>query len=413
VVHGQNTQDFETTMSKRHVVAFSYRVAARGAAAILQAVSFVILARQLGADGLGAVAVGLSVGTIVSILTGFGGATRALRLGLETEHKRVATAMFAAQCPAAFISGAVSCVVVTGLLDREWWLGVAVGIMVLSDALCGLEQAVLAGLFRPFASAGLLLFQRAVPFTCLALTHFVGVPAILGYTVGAGIAAAAAIVRPIRDWHRPIKLGELIFSSRGYWSSKVAESLGMLDIVVVRLFAGGSAVGLYSIANRVANPFHIIATSISSIITPAAAHAQRREETTEILRRSTTISVICGVVISACSPLFAEIAVKMLGTEFAPAKKLIIGFIIAVAISGVSQTIVARYLIEGLPSLVAMSITLGIGIGLLLTMVVATHLSTWLWICPILMQLTIMGLLVLNRQPMSWPRRLFAKASGF
>jgi O-antigen/teichoic acid export membrane protein len=399
-------------MSQRHVVVFSYRVAARGLAAVLQAVSFVVLARQLGAGGFGAVAVGISTGTIVSTLTGFGGGSRALRLGMETEHKRVATAMFSAQCPAALISGAISCVVVTGLLDREWWIGVAVGVMVLSDALCGLEQAVLAGLIRPLASAGLLLFQRAAPFTCLTLAYFVSVPAILGYAVGAAIAAVSAIVRPIRDWHRPIRFVELISSSRGYWSSKVAESLGMLDIVVVRLFAGGSAVGLYSIANRVANPLHIIATSILSVVTPAAAQAQRREGNTDILRRATAISVICGAVVSACSPLVAEIAIKMLGPEFAPAKMMIVGFIVAVAISGVSQTIIARYLVEGMPSLVALSLAIGIGIGLLVTMVAALHWSTWLWISPILMQLTIISLLLVNRLPMSWPRRLFAKASG-
>ena len=302
---------------------------------------------------------------------------------------------------------------VTAVLDQEWWLGVAVGVMVPSDALCGLEQAVLAGLFRPLASAGVLLFQRAAPFTCLTLAHFVSVPAILGYAVGAAIAAAPAIIRPIRDWHRPIRFVELILSSRGYWSSKVAESLGMLDIVIVRLFAGGSAVGLYSIANRVANPFHIIATSILSIVTPAAAHAQRREGNADILRRSTTISVICGAVISICSPLVAEIAVKMLGAEFAPAKRMIIGFIIAVAISGISQTIIARYLVEGVPSLVALSLALGIGIGLLVTMVASLQWSTWLWISPILTQLAIISLLLVNRLPMSWPRRLFAKTSGF
>src|SRR5829696_5978021 len=163
-------------MSQRLLAIFSYRVAARGIAAILQAVSFVILARQLGTDAFGALAVGVTVGAIVATFMGLGGGTRALRLGLETQPKGVATALFIAQCLAAFTAATISCVVVTGLLSQAWWLGVAVGIVVLSDALCGLEQAVLAGLLKPLASAGLLLFQRTAPFTCVILAHFANVP---------------------------------------------------------------------------------------------------------------------------------------------------------------------------------------------------------------------------------------------
>jgi O-antigen/teichoic acid export membrane protein len=400
-------------MRRRHLRVFSYRVAARGTAAILQALSFVVLARQLGADGFGAVAIGITTGTVVSMLTGLGGGTRALRLGLEPEHKRVASAMFAAQCVTALMSGVITFVVVTWLLNGGLWLGVAVGVVVSSDALCGLEQAVLAGLFRPLASAGLLLFQRAAPFTCLILAHFVNVPAILGYSVGAAIAAVPAVVRPIREWQRPIRFVDLILSSRGYWFSKAVECLGMLDIVVVRVFAGATAAGFYSIANRVASPLHIIATSILSTITPAAAAAQRGGGKTDILRRSTTISVIWGAVISACSPLIAEIAIRVLGAEYAPAKGMVVGFIIAVAISGISQTIIARYLIEGRPTVVAVSLGLGIVSGLLITMGTAVHWPTWLWVSPILAQLVILTLLVVNRQPVAWHRRLPAKAAGF
>jgi len=400
-------------MSQRLLAIFSYRVAARGIAAILQAVSFVILARQLGTDAFGALAVGVTVGAIVATFMGLGGGTRALRLGLETQPKGVATALFIAQCLAAFTAATISCVVVTGLLSQAWWLGVAVGIVVLSDALCGLEQAVLAGLLKPLASAGLLLFQRTAPFTCVILAHFANVPAILGYGAGAAIAVVPAVVRPIRDWHNPITLRDLILSSRGYWLSKVVETLAMLDIVVVRMLAGGVAAGLYGIANRVANPFHIITTSILSIITPAAAQAQRREGKADILGRSTTIAVICGALVSVCSPLAAEIAVRVLGAEYAAAKQMIVGFIVAVAISGVSQTIIARYLIEGKPLLVALSLALGMGIGLLIIVLAAVHWTMWLWVGPILMQLAILGFLVVNRRPVSWPRRLFARASGY
>jgi O-antigen/teichoic acid export membrane protein len=326
------------------------------------------------------------------------------------EKKSVATAMFIAQCVAAFISGAVTFSVVAGLLDGGVWLGVAVGVMVISDAICGLEQAILAGLFRPVASAGLLLFQRAAPFTCLTLAYFANVPAVLGYSVGAAIAAVLAAIRPIRDWQRPIRIVDLISSSRGYWFSKAVECLGMLDVVVVRVFAGATAAGLYSIANRVASPIHIIATSILSTITPGAAAVQRSEQRT-ILRRSTTISVICGAAVSVASPLAAEIAIRVLGPEYAPAKMMIVGFIIAVAISGISQTIIARYLIDGTPTVVAVSLGLGIGSGLLITMVVAMYWPTWLWVSPILTQLTIASLLVVNRRPTPWRRRLLAKAA--
>ncbi len=69
--------------------------------------------------------------------------------------------------------------------------------VVASDALCGLEQAVLAGMRRQVASAGLLLFQRAAPFACLIVGNLMRFPAITSYSIGAAIAAIPAIVRPI------------------------------------------------------------------------------------------------------------------------------------------------------------------------------------------------------------------------
>jgi O-antigen/teichoic acid export membrane protein len=386
-------------LRQRYAFIFSYRVAARGVAAGLQAFCFIVLARDLGADGFGAVAVGISVGSVASILTGLGGGTRALRLRLEDDVMHIATAMFGAQCLSAVLSAFVSWLVVSRLLDEQWWIGLAVGIIVASDALCSLEQAVLAGLGRQAASAGLLLFQRTAPFICLTIGSILSVPAIVGYGAGATIAAIVAIIRPIRGWHRPISLRALIFTSRGYWLSNIVESLGLLDTVLVRFFAGAAAAGSYGIASRVMNPVHIITTSILSIVTPAAAMEQREHGRTTLLRKSTKIALICAAVVVVLSPLVADIAIRILGPDYAPARKMIIGFMIAAAVSGVSQTLVAHYVIEGRAGAVAASLAVGITLGLVaISAAAAIDWMTFLWVGPIVLQMAILTLLVLNRR---------------
>jgi O-antigen/teichoic acid export membrane protein len=381
---------------------------------LLQAFCFIVLARQLGADGFGAVAVGISTGAVASILTGLGGGTRALRLGLEQGLKRVASAMFVAQCVSACISGATSWVVVAGLLHREWSLGLAVGIMVASDTLCALEQAVLAGLQRQAASAGLLFFQRAAPFSGVVLANFMDTPAIVGYAAGAVLAAIAAVIRPIREWSRPISFRRLVSTSRGYWLKNIVECLGLLDTVLVRIFAGSTAAGLYGIAGRVMNPIHIVTTSILSIVTPAAAALEQGSQAqATILRKCTKISVLCAVVFVMLSPVVAEIVIRILGPEYIPARKMVIGFMIAAAISGISQTIVARYVVEGRLGTVAASLGFGITLGLVATVVAAAgDWAAWLWLAPVVLQVAILAFLTLNRRPLKLRKRVEANAAG-
>jgi O-antigen/teichoic acid export membrane protein len=307
--------------------------------------------------------------------------------------------MFTAQCGSAALSGTVSFVAVIALLDQEWWVGIVVATVVASDALCALEQAVLAGAQRQLASAGLILFQRLAPFILVLLSDFFGIQRILGYGVGAAIAALPAVVLPIRHWHRPIGLSRLISTSRGYWLFNVIECLGMLDTVLVRAVGGPTAAGLYSIANRVVNPINIVTSAILSTITPAAAVAERREDQVSMLRRSTAISVICGAAFVAASPLIANVAILVLGEGYSGAERMIVGFIVAAALSGVSQTLVARYVIEGRSLMLAFSLAIGMALGLLSIVVAASvNWPLLLWVCPIFMQSAILTALAVNRR---------------
>jgi O-antigen/teichoic acid export membrane protein len=306
--------------------------------------------------------------------------------------------MFVAQCSSALVSGAASLVAVIALLDQEWWIGVVVATVVASDALCGLEQAVLAGAQRQLASAALILFQRAVPFILVLLSDFVGVQRLLGYGVGVAIAAVPAVVLPIHDWHHPIGLSRLIATSRGYWLFNTIGCVGMLDTVFVRAFGGPTAAGLYSISSRVVNPINIVTSSILSTITPAAAVA-KPEDQVLMLRRSTAIAAICGVAFVAASPLIANVAISVLGDAYSGAERMIVGFIVAAALSGVSQTLVARYVIEGRSLILALSLAIGMALGLLSIVVAATvNWTLLLWLCPIFMQSAILSTLTLNRR---------------
>jgi O-antigen/teichoic acid export membrane protein len=231
------------------------------------------------------------------------------------------------------------------------------------------------------------------------LSDFVGVQRILGYGVGAAIAAVPAVLLPIRDWHHPIGLSRLISTSRGYWLFNVIECLGMLDTVLVRAFGGPTAAGLYSIANRVVNPINIVTSAILSTITPAAATAKRPEDQASILRRSTAIAVISGAAFVAAAPLIANVAIRVLGDGYGGAERMIVGFVVAAALSGVSQTLVARYVIEGRSLILAFNLAIGIALGLVSTVIAAS--ANWpllLWVCPIFMQSAILTALAVNRR---------------
>ena len=118
-----------------------------------------------------------------------------------------------------------------------------------------------------------------------------------------------------------------------------------------------------------------------------------------MLRRSTAIAAICGASFVAASPLIANVATSVLGDAYSGAERMIVGFIVAAALSGVSQTLVARYVIEGRSLILAFNLAIGIALGLVSTVIAAS--ANWpllLWVCPIFMQSAILTALAVNRR---------------
>ena len=368
----------------------SYRIAARGLATGMQAVALVILARQVGVGSFGALSVGFSVASISGSVLGAGSSGRALRLGREYDAGSTATSMFLVRGVSASISGTAAGFA-TLILRQDALSAVSLAIIVIADQICELEQAVLAGRQKQVASANWVIVQRLLPLLWILLGPQIGIGTLLSYASGSFLVLLVVIVRPVAQWERPVRVLYLLKQSSGYWAASIIGSVGSLDLIVVQIFGGAVSAGLYSAANRATNAISIFVAELLVVIAPAASQAPTQQRRGEILRIATIASASFGIALVLVSPFVSELLVTILGEQYAGAQSIITGFIVAAAISGISQTIQARLYSEGKPVVAAIAIGLGTVMGLVtLGFIAGAFGSTVLWLVPILMQVLVL-----------------------
>ena len=236
--------------------------------------------------------------------------------------------------------------------------------VVVADQTCELEQSVLAGQQRQFASANWVIVQRLLPLLAILAGDHLHVSPLTSYGGGSLLVLAAVIIRPIKRWVTPRALGEIVKTSRGYWAAALVSSIGSLDLTVVRIFGGAIPAGLYGAANRATNPISILLAELLIIITPAASRAETPNKRGEILRLAMLASVVIAGIMTILSPLISTALVTVLGRQYLAAHTIITSFVVAAAISGISQTIQARLYTEGRPLVAAKAIGIGTIAGL-------------------------------------------------
>lgn len=376
----------------------SYRVVARGAAAVMQATSLVFIARDLGVLRFGSLSVGLSMATVSGTALGMGNSVRALRMAREHAAAKTTTAMFIARAVSSTASGLLGAAVAF-LLGLQLAGAIALALIVVCDQQCELEQAVLSGQQRQVAAANWILWQRLIPFMLVFTANGLHVSTVAAYGVASGVVLSTIVIGPVRRWQRPISPKELFVGSRGYWAASLSGSLIGLDTFVVRSFAGSVIAGLYSAASRATAPVFILIGTFLTVITPTAALAPSAGQRARILKLATGGAVLIAVPLIVVSPYVADLFVHVLGAEYSQARGLVTAFIIAAAISGISQAYQARLYTDGHPLVAGAAIFTGIAAGLIgLTVMARISEAKVLWLGPIVTQLIVLLCLHLGQR---------------
>lgn len=179
-------------------------------------------------------------------------------------------------------------------------------------------------------------------------------------------------------------------ASTGYWMSSLAPNISQLQAPALALVLDTASVGLFAIAARLTNPLSIFVGAFQTLLMPELARRRGTLPFYSLYRVSVVASSAYGLILCLAAWLIADLVILLLGNDYASARMLIIGMIIASGISAISQAFQSKLLAEGRASAVAWTIGVGSFIGLgSLVAIAALGGTALLWLSPIVAQLII------------------------
>jgi O-antigen/teichoic acid export membrane protein len=359
------------------------RVFARAVGAALQAITLVVLARILSPSEFAPFALIPTVGAACACLLGGGLGTLALRVGGEqgwgVQLLRLAVVV-------SVQIGLVAAAVGVCLSSAGWLLVAAPSVMVAVDQLVGVAQGVLAGQTRHRDAARLLIAQRALPLCGLLFGGFIGGHQIAGYGLG-GLILFIVVAAPIyRNVGALPTIRAVLSRAKGFWGVSAVSTLAYLDVLIVGLFLGEYAAGIYGATVRLVAPLSILTSSIIYIIVPEASRHYQGERA-RIFSEWRRYGRWTAFSLALLAPLMCWLGLLALGQDYAPGRWILLALMLGSALSLLSQITLAELFSMNREGVAATALGCAYMVGTsTLILIGATGSLGWLWVYPLVLQ---------------------------
>lgn len=383
---------------------------------VLQTLTTIIVARELGTSGRGAVAVAFS---FTILLINFGA------LGLQT-----ANPFFAAQDPAR----------IGRIVANSLWLSLAIGsVLILAGVVVKLEfPAVLQGLDWlevgvvligvPIALASMLLQNvllaegrmkayNGVEFAIALLVtsglwvglHFLDIGALGAIVWMVSVSAIGALTflallmrhKPaVRQPDLDLARQMLKYGFRIYVASVVAYLVFRSNLLLVNAYLGNAEAGLFSVAAAMAEGIHLIPTVVAVNLFPRIARGVEYGYTALVFR---SVTVLFAIVCLATVPLAGPAIHALFGTAYDGVKEIYLWMLPGIFSYGILNVLAYHFAGRGFP-LEAMLIWFP-GMAVNIAIVVLWVPNHGAWVAGLAASVACGLVLVLHM-------RMFAKESG-
>jgi O-antigen/teichoic acid export membrane protein len=309
---------------------FMSLVGARGAGSLLQALMFVLLGRSVPVDTLGAVVAVVSAGSFLSVVFDFGAQTYLTRARALTQLSAVRGALRLNRV-SGFGLSVVGSLALAGMVS----LGLLPWPVILLAGWLSVEKIVETALGVFIADGSLripatsIFLRRVTALSLFAALAAIGCDPLLAYGLSQLLGSVGGLLHI--EYHlrklamhntasQPVK--DVLSSSWPFWLSGVTGQARALDSVMVAVFVGPYAAGLYGAAGRLVNPFLLASGALSAVILPHSARAtaqKSREIATKLLVGGILFSILL-----ASSWFFAdELMVLLFGSQYSAAGKFL------------------------------------------------------------------------------------------
>jgi O-antigen/teichoic acid export membrane protein len=347
--------------------------------------SSVLIARSLGPDGRGVLAIATAV-TAVAIQLG--------NLGLHASNT------WAIARDPRLLATLLSNSVVVSLALGSVLMGIVVGLALLVPGLIPLDGPLLAvaAVGIPLGLAALLLqnlllgLQRVRDYNVLEIgSRALGVGATLGL-IGAGVVSPIAFMvagtvvgvvilgitadrlRRLAGSIAGADLGVLrtysAFGARAYLAALASFLVIRLDLFLVEGFLGFGAAGQYSVAVALADLVYSLPVVIGTLLFPRLARmesdAERPSDTAMVAKRVLVLMALaCGT-----AAILAPFGIRLLyGAEFIPAVPAFVWLLPGIALLSVHTVYMNYFAAVGLPAIALVAPAVGLGANVVMNVV--------------------------------------------
>jgi len=298
---------------------FIWIVSGRFAAAALQAILMLVLARSVSPAEFGFFAAPYGAITVVQVLFDFGLPTLIITLRSKDRNDRVVPAALAWNDRLAAMMALALLLVTLALglwLDSRYFELLPLAVWAAAERNADVWLGVTLADGDAFVNTANLVARRfsalLVFFVASVATSFS--PLFLFSASVAGTALASSFfahryVTPRLPLRASSPLKHLIGRSWPFWTTSVATQARNFDTVLTAAFAGVSEAGFYAAASRLTGPLRLFATSLATVLLPAAARqkASDARQLRKVIFMVTLASAAVYGVLALCSPFAVPI----------------------------------------------------------------------------------------------------------
>jgi O-antigen/teichoic acid export membrane protein len=347
----------------------AWTLAARLLMVVNSVAASIIVARLLGADGLGTLAV-INVVVAVTLQLGSAGLPSANTYFIARDRKYLAPAWSNALIFAAVVGTALALGVVgLAALSPTLFGHVPPGLVATASASIPFQLVTLLGLnlFLGMGSVGRfnLLDTAAQAFTLVnavvALVVFgAGLWALVSLNTGAGVLVAFTVTwmigRLIARQTGGFKLrpdAQLFRRMAGYGfkfhvSVVAAMLLFRADLLLVNHFRGAAEAGVYAVASQIAMMLMLLPGVIGTLLMPRAASA--RDASGHLTMRATRHTAFVMLLVCLAAAPASLLLPLIYGASFADASIFVLILLPGVYLVGVESVLVQHFNSTGLPA---------------------------------------------------------------
>lgn len=359
---------------------FAWVSAGRIVAALLQALSLILVARSLVPAEFGLLSAVLGVATVAQTAIDMGVSTFTTReRAANPESGAVATAL-RFNTVSSLVLTAITLIAlgVAGFVFNPlYWLMLPLAFWISGERNADTRLTVAFADGDAKINVFNLLSRRLAAIVLFLILLALAVEPLLAYCVATAVAAlgssffANVYVRRRVTVPSSITYRELLRQSWPYWLHSVATQARNLDVVVTSAIAGAAQAGFYSAASRLTSPLRILPTSLSTVLLPAASRASARSHSIKPLVKTVLVVVaIMTVLYAILFVLMPWLVPFALGDAYSPAIPVIqivlIGLPFAAAVSLVASLLQGqgyKHLVATTSTITTIACLVGVAIG--------------------------------------------------